>query len=171
MQPTGHVLALVLGAALAVPAVAEAAMLKVGDPFPTWELVDHTGAKVSSRGFAGTTYLIWFYPKAMTPGCTAEGQGLRDSFAAFQARGVQIVGVSFDEPAANAAFVAKESFPFKLLSDTDHTLAMAVGAADSRDQPTAHRVSYLVGPDGKVLEVYASVNPSSHAKDVLGGLH
>lgn len=170
MQITGHVLALALGAALTAPTVASATMLKVGDPFPAWELVDHTGAKVSSRGFAGATYLIWFYPKAMTPGCTAEGEGLRDSFAAFQARGVQIVGVSFDEPAANAAFVAKESFPFKLLSDTDRTLALTVGAADSRDQPTAHRVSYLVGPDGKVLEVYASVTPSSHAKDVLGGL-
>lgn len=170
MRPTSHVLACVLGAVLGA-AIADAAMLTAGDSFPAWELVDHTGAKVSARDLAGKTYLLWFYPKAMTPGCTAEGQGLRDRFAAFQTRGVQIVGVSFDDPATNAAFVAQQAFPFKLLSDTDRTLATAVGAADSRNQPTARRVSYLVGPDGKVLRVYASVTPSSHAQDVLGDLH
>ncbi len=170
MPPTSHVLACVFGAVLAAP-IADAAMLKTGDVFPAWELLDHTGAKVSSRDLAGRTYLLWFYPKAMTPGCTAEGEGLRDSFGAFQAHGVQIVGVSFDDPATNAAFVAREAFQFKLLSDTDRMLAMAVGAADARNQPTARRVSYLVGPDGKVLHVYASVTPSSHAQDVLGDLH
>src|SRR5689334_19902938 len=107
MQPTGRSLALALGILFTAPMVAGAAMLKVGDPFPVWDLADQTGARVSSSSLAGTTYLMWFYPKAMTPGCTAEGQGLRDSFAAFQAHGVRIVGVSFDDPTTNAAFVAK----------------------------------------------------------------
>ena len=60
------------------------ALLAPGDAFPAWTLSDQTGATVSSRDLAGKTYLLWFYPKAMTPGCTAEGDGLRDSFAAFQ---------------------------------------------------------------------------------------
>jgi peroxiredoxin Q/BCP len=149
-------------------APAKADMLKAGDPFPSWELADHTGAIVSSRDLSGKRYLIWFYPKAMTPGCTAEGRGLRDQYAHFQERGVTIFGVSFDEPTANAEFVRQEQFPFRLLSDAEHKLAVAVGAADSAAQTTARRISYLVGPDGKVIKAYGTVNPASHAGEVLG---
>src|SRR5436305_8210082 len=93
-------------------------VLRSGAPFPAWELTDDTGAKTSSRALAGKTYLLWFFPKAMTPGCTAEGDALRDQFAGFQARGVEILGVSFDAPADNATFVQQQAFPFRLLSDT-----------------------------------------------------
>ena len=79
------------------------ALLAPRDAFPAWTLSDQTGATVSSRDLAGKTYLLWFYPKAMTPGCTTEGDGLRDSFAAFQERRVEIFGVSFDPPAQNKA--------------------------------------------------------------------
>ena len=142
-------------------------VLQPGAPFPRWELTDHTGAKVSSSALAGKTYLLWFYPKAMTPGCTAEGDALRDQFAAFQARGVEILGVSFDAPADNATFVRQQGFPFRLLSDTDRTLATAVGAAADTSQPVARRISYLVGPDGNVVKVYPQVTPATHARDVL----
>ena len=146
------------------------ALLAPGDAFPAWTLSDQTGATVSSRDLAGKTYLLWFYPKAMTPGCTAEGDGLRDSFAAFQERRVEIFGVSFDPPAQNKAFVEAERFPFRLLSDDKRSLAVAVGAADSSAQPVARRISYLVGPDGGVRAVYGSVTPATHAKDVLADL-
>jgi peroxiredoxin Q/BCP len=152
------------------PRVDAAALLKPGDPFPVWTLRDQTGVKVSSADLAGKTYLLWFFPKAMTPGCTAEGRGLRDEVEGFHTHGVEIVGVSFDDPVTNAAFVKEEGFPFRLLSDESHHLAVSVGAADSTDAPVARRISYLVGPDGKVLRVYDSVNPSSHARDVLGDL-
>jgi peroxiredoxin Q/BCP len=150
----------------AVP-VQGAGLLAAGDRFPSWTLTDHTGKTVSSADVAGKTYLVWFYPKAMTPGCTAEGQGLRDSFAAFQEQKVEIFGVSFDPPAANATFVEAERFPFPLLSDTERKLALAVGAAESPAQPVAKRISYLVGPDGNVRSAYANVTPGTHAKDVL----
>jgi peroxiredoxin Q/BCP len=156
-----------LFASLAGVAPAAAALLKVGDPFPAWSLRDHTGAAVTSESLAGKPYLVWFYPKAQTPGCTAEGRGLRDHFTDFQARGVEIVGVSFDPPAANAEFVKAESFPFRLLSDTDHALARKVGAATSDTQPVATRISYLVGADGTVQQVYGEVTPATHAADVL----
>ena len=159
----------VLAVALVGPAYG-AGFLARGDAFPAWSLVDQSGATVSSRDMAGKPYLLWFYPKAMTPGCTAEGQGLRDSFAAFQDRHVEILGVSFDAPADNKTFVAQQRFPFRLLSDTDRTLAVAVGAADSTSQPVAKRISYLVGADGKVRAVYANVTPATHAKDVLADL-
>lgn len=154
-------------ASLAFASVAAASLLSPGDAFPAWEAKDHTGAAVSSKDLAGRTYLLWFYPKAQTPGCTAEGRGLRDAIDGFRARGVEILGVSFDPPAANAAFVAAEGFPFRLLSDEKGTLARAVGAADSPDATMARRISYLVGPDGKVREAFGSVSPASHASDVL----
>ena len=155
--------------ALVAPAHA-AGLLAPGDPFPAWTLTDQTGARVSSRDLAGKSYLLWFYPKAKTPGCTMEGDGLRDSFAAFQDRRVEVLGVSFDPPEDNRAFAEAEHFPFRLLSDADRTLAVAVGAADSPAQPVARRISYLVGPDAKVRAVYGNVTPASHARDVLGDL-
>ena len=145
-------------------------MLADGAAFPSWTLPDQTGKAVSSKDLAGKTYLVWFYPKAQTPGCTAEGRGLRDKIEDFRKRGVEIVGVSFDPPEANEKFVAAEGFPFRLLSDQDRTLALAVGAADSKDAAVARRISYLVGPDGKVKKVYGTVTPASHASDVLGDL-
>ena len=145
-------------------------MLADGAAFPEWSLPDQTGKTVSSKDLAGKTYLVWFYPKAQTPGCTAEGRGLRDKIEDFKKRGVEIVGVSFDAPDANKAFVEAEGFPFRLLSDQNRTLAQAVGAADSKDAPVAKRISYLVGPDGKVKKAYGTVTPASHATDVLGDL-
>ncbi len=163
-------LAVVLWRTTLAPAADPDRLLKEGDAFPAWSLRDQTGTTVTSQSLAGKTYLLWFYPKAQTPGCTAEGRGLRDRFAEFSSRGVEIVGVSFDQPAANAEFVKAEGFPFRLLSDTDHTLARAVGAASSDLQLVASRISYLVGPDGKVRKVYGSVTPASHAGDVLSDL-
>jgi len=159
-----------LATMFSLSAAARADMLKPGDAFPGWELSDQNGTLVSSRQLADKTYLVWFYPKAMTPGCTAEGQGLRDRYAEFQQRGVVVLGVSFDDPAANAEFVQREHFPFRLLSDRARHLAVAVGAADSPDQTVARRISYVVGPDGKVLKAYAAVTPATHARDVLGDL-
>jgi peroxiredoxin Q/BCP len=157
--------------ALALGRVATAGgLMQAGDRFPEWRLPDQTGAMVASADFAGKPYLLWFYPKAQTPGCTAEGRGLRDRFADFRARGVAVVGVSFDTLEENAAFVKAESFPFRLLSDRDRTLARAVGAADASDTPVARRISYLMGADGTVTHVYGTVTPASHASDVLADI-
>lgn len=161
-------LSMVVYAFLAMTGLARAgAMLKAGDAFPAWQLVDQTGAKVASTDLAGKTYLLYFYPKAMTPGCTKEGCAIRDNFAGFQKAGIEVVGVSFDQPKENAEFAAKEHFPFRLLSDTDRKLAVAVGAADSPKSGYARRISYLVGPDGKVLVAYDNVVPGAHATQVL----
>ncbi len=103
----------------------------------------------------------------MTPGCTKEGCTLRDNFDAFKKSGIEVLGVSFDEPKDNAEFVAKEKFPFRLLSDTDKSLAIQVGAADSKARMWARRISYLVGPDGNVLKAYDDVTPGNHAAEVL----
>jgi peroxiredoxin Q/BCP len=147
--------------------VASAEMLAVGAPMPAFELKDQEGRTVRSSELAGHRYLLWFYPKAMTPGCTKEAQSLRDSYAVLQQNDVQVLGVSFDDPAANKKFVEAESLPFRLLSDSDHKLAVAVGAASSSWSPVASRISYLVGPDGKILRAYADVDPAVHAANVV----
>jgi peroxiredoxin Q/BCP len=142
-------------------------MLAPGDPFPSWRLKDQTGTERSSVQYAGKRYLLWFFPKAMTPGCTVEGRGLRDSYADFERANVSVLGISADEPAQNAAFVSQERFPFPLLSDPELELAIKVGAATGASDARARRISYLVGPDGKVLRVYDKVDPVSHADLVL----
>jgi peroxiredoxin Q/BCP len=162
---------MVVASMLGVTGLARAGeMLKPGAAFPAWTLVDQTGAKYSSAELAGRTYLLWFFPKAMTSGCTKEGCTLRDNYAGFEKAGVAVVGVSFDKPQDNAEFIKMHHFPFRLLSDTDHTFAVEVGAADSPARAYARRISYLVGPDGKVLRAYAGVDPATHAKQVLADL-
>src|SRR4051812_36761829 len=110
-------------AVLAVPA--RAAMLQPGSAVPAFELRDENGAIVRSNDLAGKRYLLWFYPKAMTPGCTTEARSLRDNYATLEKSGITVIGVSFDEPASNKQFVAAESLPFHLLSDSDRKLAVA----------------------------------------------
>ncbi|MGE5235949.1 MAG: peroxiredoxin [Acidobacteriota bacterium] len=163
-------LPLSLAALLAASAAFAGGMLKPGETFPTWELQDQAGKRVSSADLKGKPYLLYFYPKAMTPGCTTEGCTLRDNFAAFKQDGVEILGVSFDSPEKNAEFKAKYKFPFDLLSDTDHKLAVEVGAADSPSRLWARRISYLVGADGKIIRAYGDVSPAKHAAEVLADI-
>ena len=153
--------------ALFASAPAWAAMLAPGAPVPHFELRDQEGRIVKSDELAGRRYLLWFYPKAMTPGCTTEARNFREDYATLEKAGVVVLGVSFDEPAANKEFVTAESLPFRLLSDTDRRLAIAVGAADSAEAQTAKRISYLVGADGKVAKAYPDVDPNVHAAQVL----
>jgi peroxiredoxin Q/BCP len=156
-----------VGVVLLTGTVGAADLLKPGEAFPAWTLADQSGALVSSDSLAGRTYLLWFYPMAMTPGCTLEGQGMRDNYDGLTDAGITVLGVSFDEPARNAEFVKQQGFPFRLLSDSGRTLAVQVGAADSTDQRTARRISYLVGRDGRVLKTYGTVSPATHAQQVL----
>lgn len=156
-----------VAAALLTAAPALAGMIAAGDAMPPWSMKDQDGKLVNSSELAGKTYLLWYYPKAQTPGCTAEARSLRDNFAPFEAAGVTLVGVSFDSPDSNKAFVDAESLPFRLLSDEDHKLAIAVGAASYSFSFFPSRISYLVGPDGKVLKAYDDVDPAVHAAQVL----
>ena len=141
-------------------------MLKTGDKFPSFELQAHDGSVVNASDLEGSVYLVYFYPKADTPGCTKEACALRDSWSELKEARVQVFGVSYDTPKANAAFAEKFNLPFLLLSDSDKSLAKSVGA-DRLLIPVPKRISYLVGADGKVLKPYPTVSPSSHADEVL----
>jgi thioredoxin-dependent peroxiredoxin len=145
-------------------------MLNPGEKFPVWNLVDSAGKPVSSQELAGKTYLLWFFPRAGTSGCTTEGCSLRDNYADFKKAGVEVLGVSFDKPERNAEFIEQNHFPFRLLSDSYKVLAVEVGAADDDKRLFARRISYLVGPNGTVIKAYNDVDPSTHAKQVLADI-
>jgi len=145
-------------------------MLETGAKAPDFSLLDDEGNKRTLTEFTGKTLVLWFYPKADTPGCTIEGKGFRDLKADFDQRNVVLCGVSFDDVAANRAFREKCEFPYSLLCDTDKQLAIACGAAADASAGTAKRITVVVGPDGNVRKVYDTVKPAEHPKQVLDDL-
>lgn len=142
-------------------------MLKVGDSAPEFTLQTHEGKPLTLSSLRGKKVLLWFYPKADTPGCTTEGRGFRDQYPDFVANNIVVLGVSFDNVEDNAAFVKKFDFPFPLLCDTERTAGMAYGACDNPKARSANRISYLIDEQGKIARVYPQVNPRQHPAQVL----
>jgi peroxiredoxin Q/BCP len=162
-------IAIAITTLLAATLAAGGDMLEPGTSFPAFSLTAHDGSVVSSEGLAGQPYLIYYYPKADTPGCTKEACAFRDRWEDVQQAGLAVYGVSYDKPDKNAAFAKKYALQFLLLSDTDRELASAVGAKSAL-LPVPKRISYLVGADGTVLKAYPKVSPSEHAGEVLDDL-
>jgi peroxiredoxin Q/BCP len=141
-----------------------AAAIDIGAAAPAITALDEDGQSVPFADYYGRGLtLIYFYPKADTPGCTAQACNLRDSFTGLKARGVQILGVSEDKPEAQKHFREKYHLPFVLIADADGAVAKAFGV------PTflgfAKRQSFLI-KDGKVVWRDLSVSPSTHVADV-----
>jgi thioredoxin-dependent peroxiredoxin len=145
-------------------------MIEPGASAPDFEVRDHTGKLVRLSDYRGRCVVLWFYPKADTPGCTAEGCGFRDQIQEFDAKDVQLLGISFDTVPDNAAFAKKFNFNFPLLSDTSREVGLAYGAAEEADAQYAKRVSFLIGPDGKVKKTYPKVNAATHPEEILKDL-
>lgn len=141
-------------------------LLQSGDKAPTFSLPNQDGTTVGSSSLAGKYVLMWWYPKADTPGWTIEGKGFRDRIQEFDDSNAVVIGLSFDSTSDNQAFKNKFDFPYDLLSDIDKSVSISFGAATS-DQDKASRVSVLIGPDGKVAKSYATVKPAEHPGQVL----
>ena len=142
-------------------------MLKAGDPAPEFTLPDQDGAPFALASVRGRRVFLWFFPEADTPGCSLEGHGLRDHREYFDRSAIEIVGISFDTVADNAAFARKHNFGFRLLSDTTHEVALAFGACESLKARNPERISFLIGVDGRIERVYDKVDPRDHAAQVL----
>ena len=140
------------------------------DTYPAFDLVDQSGERTSSASVAGSLFLLYWYRKADTPGCTAQALGLRDQIEVFEELSCPVTGASFDSPAANRAFAEKYQLPLRLLSDPDRALATQVGAADAADATHAKRVAHLVRPDGTVAVAYDVDDPEFFAERVLDDL-
>lgn len=137
----------------------------------TWSMPDQDGNKVSSNDLKGTPYVLYFYPKDDTPGCTKEACGIRDAWSEFEAAGLKVFGVSKDEAAKHQKFIAKYELPFTLLTATEEQLEkLGVWVEKSmygRTYMGISRETYLVGADGKVLKHYPKVKVAEHGATLL----
>ncbi|MFP3914683.1 MAG: thioredoxin-dependent thiol peroxidase [Actinomycetota bacterium] len=143
----------------------------------TFQLPDHEGNPVSSRDLAGKRVILFFYPKAMTAGCTAEACDFRDSYDDLLEAGYEVVGVSPDPPDLNAEFRRKEGLPFPLLSDSDHALAEQMGAWGikklyGKEMEGLIRSTFVLDTEGNVEREYRNVKATGHVdrvkRDLLG---
>ena len=137
-------------------------MLKVGDPAPTFSLLDQAGEVVNLSDFAGRKLLVYFYPAADTPGCTTQSCSIRDALPDLSSTGVDAVGISPDPPGKQLAFDQKYGLGFPLLSDPDHAVAEAYGAwGEQTYGGTTYegiiRSAFLIDPDGRILETFYRV--------------
>ena len=150
-------------------------MLKEGSKAPNFSLEDQDGKIVNLTDFKGQKVLLWFYPKASTPGWTIEGQKLRDEFQNFKEKNTVILGMSADSVKSQKNFCSKQDFPFPLLSDIDKITIRAYEAIGikkmyGREYEGIFRISYLINEDGLIENVYEKVKPKEHAKEVLEDL-
>ena len=150
-------------------------MLQEGTKAPDFTLDDQDGNSISLSDFAGQNILLWFYPKASTPGWTTEGQELRDEFQNFQEKNTIILGMSADSVKSQKDFCEKQNFPFSLVSDPDKSTirkyeAIGMKKMYGREYEGIFRISYLINTDGIIQKVYEKVKPKDHAKEVLNDL-
>lgn len=145
-------------------------MVDAGSSLPPFTLEDQEGRTVSTAEMTGRWVLLYWYPKADTPGCTAQAQGLRDQIEAFDELGCAVFGVSFDTPEANMAFRHKYRLPFRLLSDVEHTVALSFGVVDDLATEHPRRIAHLVDPEGLVVKCYDVEDPEFFAETVLDDL-
>lgn len=149
--------------------------LKEGDTAPAIHIEDDQGQPFDLTQLKGKHVILYFYPKADTPGCTTEAQGFRDHAKKFSDAGAVILGVSPDKPAALAKFKEKYKLPFTLLSDIDHHVANAYGtwvekSMYGRTYMGVERSTFLIGKDGKIKQIFRKVKPATHPGDVCQAL-
>lgn len=146
--------------------------MEVGDKFPDFVLLDENGDEFKSSDLAGIRYVIYFYPRDNTPGCTREAVEFNGSFGSFMLRNMPIIGVSKDSVESHRKFSDKNSLKIKLLSDPEHTLIEAAGAwgekkSYGRVNIGTIRSTFIVGKDGRVEAVWKNVRIDGHVEAVL----
>ena len=150
--------------------------LQPADPAPAFTLPNAEGEDVSLADFAGSTVVVYFYPAAMTPGCTTEACDFRDSLASLAAAGVTVLGISPDKPAKLAKFIERDALNFPLLSDPTHETMTAYGAWGEKKMygktvTGVIRSTFIVGPDGLIQHALYNVRAKGHVarvRDLLG---
>jgi peroxiredoxin Q/BCP len=141
----------------------------------SFELPNQEGETVSSEDLSGRKYVMFFYPRAMTPGCTVESCDFRDSYSEFSEAGYQVIGVSPDPPSRNARFREKEGLNFDLLSDEDHLLAESLGAWGEKTMygnvaKGLIRSTFVINEAGEVDKAYRNVRAKGHVARVKADL-
>ena len=150
-------------------------MLKIGDKAPDIRVRTDTGGDFRLSDLKGKRVVLYFYPRASTPGCTVEACEFRDDIKAFAKKGAAVVGVSPDKPAAQANFKAKFNLPFTLLADENRAAAQAYGVWKEKNMYGKKvmgivRSTFVIGPEGRIEKIYAKVKAKGHAAEVLANL-
>lgn len=150
--------------------------LKEGDAAPAIHSQDENGNGFDLASLKGKSVVLYFYPKADTPGCTKESCEFRDTAQKFTKKDTVIVGVSPDKAAAQSKFKAKFDLPFTLLADQDHAVAEAYGVWKEKSMygkkyMGIERTTFLIGPDGKIRKIFHKVKPEGHAEQVYAALN
>lgn len=147
-------------------------LLKKGDPAPDFSGFDQEGKFHQLEDFKGKKLVLFFYPKANTPGCTAEACDLRDNYDRFKANNYALLGVSADSQKAQAKFKDKFHFPFPLLADTDKAVIQAFGVWGpkkfmGKEYDGIHRTTFVIDENGTIDEVISAVKTKTHADQIL----
>lgn len=150
-------------------------MLEPGQPAPDFELPDQHGEPVALSDFEGRHVVLYFYPRADTPGCTREAKSFRDRWETLADLDCNVLGVSNDPVENLQPFREKYDLPFTLLSDEDGAVADRYGTYGEMEHEgvayeVALRNTFLIGPDGRIQEVYEDVDPEGHAAEILADL-
>ncbi len=147
-------------------------MLKAGDKVPEFSSKDQDGNTINLEDYRGKKLVVFFYPRANTPGCTAEACNLRDNYALLQENGFELLGVSGDSQKKQANFKNKYDFPFPLLADEDHTVIETFGVWGpkkfmGREYDGLHRTTFVIDEEGVIERVIEKVKTKDHAAQLL----
>lgn len=147
-------------------------MLNVNDKAPEFSLQDENGKEISLKSLRGKVVVLYFYPRADTPGCTIEACEFRDSYKQMQKTGAVLLGISPDTPKAQKKFQDKFKLPFSLLADADKKVADAFGVVQEKNMYGKKvmgivRSTFIIGPEGKIQHVFPKVKPEGHSAEVL----
>lgn len=149
--------------------------MEINDKVADFALQDEEGRMVHLKDFAGTPVVLFFYPRADTPGCTIEACGFRDHFKKLQKAGVVVLGISRDTPRAQKKFKEKYDLPYTLLADVDEVVCNQFGVMRDKNMygkkvRGIERTTFVIGPDRKLLKIFPKVKPEGHAEEVLAAL-
>lgn len=150
-------------------------MLSTGDPAPDFTLPDQDGAELTLSDLRGQTVVLYFYPRADTPGCTVQACGVRDRGGDYERANARVLGVSPDSVDAVSRFAAKHSLDFTLLADSDRAVAEAYGAWVEKQRAGktywgVQRATFVIDPAGRIARVFPKVSPQTHDDEVLAAL-
>lgn len=148
--------------------------LKTGSKAPDFTVADQDGNPFTLSSLRGTKVVLYFYPKDMTPGCTAESCSLRDNYPALRKQGYEILGISSDDAKSHRKFIEKEKLPFRLLADTDKKVHQLYGtwvekSMYGRSYMGTARVTIVIDEKGVISEIIEKVDTRNHADQILNG--